>query len=72
MPKNYKNHFLGISPPTVGLGIWSVTTLFTLVYIFMKIKEICSSICNESLYERKIRYFILSVDKVLYSILENT
>ena len=27
---------LGISPPMVGLGIWSVTTLFTLLYIRKK------------------------------------
>ena len=30
-PKITKNHFLGISLPMVGLGIWSVTTLFTLI-----------------------------------------
>ena len=30
-PKLTKNHFLDISLPMVGLGIWSVTTLFTLI-----------------------------------------
>ena len=32
-PKITKYNFFSISPPMVRLGIWSVTSLFTLIYI---------------------------------------